>query len=176
MVVRGCNHRKSGIEELTKPSGVTSVLARPPGVSLLSTIIHEGPSWFKSVEVVQNYKEATLTIWFSLFAAPRPVGPEPMTRTSTSLYRYVSVRLVIVLVLWAFYISLPLALLKFLWWEAILDRLYVWDERCNVRRCTMAARVSEERWRWEEEDGGKVRWWCWALVNKNDRPLALPSS
>ena len=27
----------------TKPSGVTSVEARPPGTSLLSTIIHEGP-------------------------------------------------------------------------------------------------------------------------------------
>jgi hypothetical protein len=31
-------------EVLTKPSGVTSVEARPPGVSLESTINHEGPS------------------------------------------------------------------------------------------------------------------------------------
>jgi hypothetical protein len=30
---------------LTKPSGVTSVEARPPGVSLLSTINHDGPSY-----------------------------------------------------------------------------------------------------------------------------------
>jgi hypothetical protein len=29
---------------LTKPSGVVSVEARPPGVSLESTISHEGPS------------------------------------------------------------------------------------------------------------------------------------
>jgi hypothetical protein len=29
---------------LTKPSGVTSVEARPPGVSFASTISHEGPS------------------------------------------------------------------------------------------------------------------------------------
>lgn len=28
---------------LTNPSGVTSVEARPPGVSFESTIIHEGP-------------------------------------------------------------------------------------------------------------------------------------
>jgi len=37
-------------EQLTKPSGVTSVEARPPGVSLESTIIHEGPScqWLAS--------------------------------------------------------------------------------------------------------------------------------
>lgn len=26
------------------------------------------------------------TIWFSLFAAPRPVGPAPITRTSTFLF------------------------------------------------------------------------------------------
>jgi hypothetical protein len=32
-------------EELTKPSGVTSVEAKPPGVSFESTISHEGPSW-----------------------------------------------------------------------------------------------------------------------------------
>lgn len=31
---------------LTKPSGVASVEARPPGVSLESMIIHEGPSCF----------------------------------------------------------------------------------------------------------------------------------
>lgn len=30
---------------LTKPSGVVSVEARPPGIGLESTIIHEGPSW-----------------------------------------------------------------------------------------------------------------------------------
>ena len=29
----------------TKPSGVTSVEARPPGVSLESMIIHDGPSY-----------------------------------------------------------------------------------------------------------------------------------
>ena len=32
-------------ELLTKPSGVTSVEARPPGVVLQSTIIHDGPSY-----------------------------------------------------------------------------------------------------------------------------------
>lgn len=52
----------------TKPSGVTSVEARPPGTSLLSTIIQSGP-----------------LIWFRRLAAPRPVGPAPMTRTSTSI-------------------------------------------------------------------------------------------
>jgi len=36
------NHEK-GIEVRTKPSGVISVLASPPGVSLLSTMSHEGP-------------------------------------------------------------------------------------------------------------------------------------
>jgi hypothetical protein len=30
---------------LTKPSGVTSVEARPPGFSLASMIIHDGPPW-----------------------------------------------------------------------------------------------------------------------------------
>lgn len=30
------------------------------------------------------------TICFSLFAAPRPVGPEPMTRTSTLLQKGIS--------------------------------------------------------------------------------------
>lgn len=30
--------------QLTKPSGVTSVEARPPGTSLESTINHDGPS------------------------------------------------------------------------------------------------------------------------------------
>lgn len=32
------------------------------------------------------------TIWFSRFAAPRPVGPAPMTRTSTSLTKSVNWR------------------------------------------------------------------------------------
>jgi hypothetical protein len=36
--------RIGGGRERTKPSGVMSVEARPPGVSLESTIIHEGPS------------------------------------------------------------------------------------------------------------------------------------
>jgi hypothetical protein len=31
------------VDILTKPSGVQSVEARPPGVSFESTIIHEGP-------------------------------------------------------------------------------------------------------------------------------------
>ena len=35
---------RSSTEKLTKPSGVISVDARPPGVSLESTIIHDGPS------------------------------------------------------------------------------------------------------------------------------------
>ena len=30
---------------LTNPSGVVSVDASPPGISLQSTIIHDGPSW-----------------------------------------------------------------------------------------------------------------------------------
>jgi hypothetical protein len=62
-----------GWKVLTKPSGVTSVEARPPGTSLESTINHD---WSLS--------------WFRRFAAPRPVGPAPMTRTSTSLYTMVS--------------------------------------------------------------------------------------
>jgi len=33
------------IEAHTKPSLVTSVEARPPGISLASTINHEGPFW-----------------------------------------------------------------------------------------------------------------------------------
>lgn len=61
------------VKLLTKPSGVTSVEARPPGTSLESTIIHD---WSLS--------------WFRRFAAPRPVGPAPMTRTSTSLCTVVS--------------------------------------------------------------------------------------
>jgi hypothetical protein len=61
------------VKLLTKPSGVTSVEARPPGISLESTINQD---WSLS--------------WFRRFAAPRPVGPAPMTRTSTSLYTMVS--------------------------------------------------------------------------------------
>lgn len=38
---------------LTNPSGVTSVEARPPGVSLESIIIHEGPSC-----------EGQLSVWY----------------------------------------------------------------------------------------------------------------
>ena len=33
----------AALARLTKPSGVMSVEARPPGTSLLSTIIHDGP-------------------------------------------------------------------------------------------------------------------------------------
>jgi hypothetical protein len=36
------------LETRTNPSGVTSVEARPPGVLLQSTIIHEGPFWNRS--------------------------------------------------------------------------------------------------------------------------------
>jgi hypothetical protein len=36
--------RGEGARRLTKPSGVTSVEARPPGVALESIIIHDGPS------------------------------------------------------------------------------------------------------------------------------------
>lgn len=37
--------RGEGAGRLTKPSGVTSVEARPPGVSLESIINHDGPSY-----------------------------------------------------------------------------------------------------------------------------------
>ena len=46
--------------ELTKPSGVVSVEARPPGVSLESTISHEGPSWGRvSTAVSGGMQQAT---------------------------------------------------------------------------------------------------------------------
>lgn len=61
-----CLRKRNG---LTKPSGVTSVEARPPAFSLESTI----------------NQEAALT-WCRRFAAPRPVGPAPITRTSTLLF------------------------------------------------------------------------------------------
>lgn len=32
--------------------------------------------------------DGQLTIWFSLLAAPRPVGPAPMTKISTELGRF----------------------------------------------------------------------------------------
>ena len=38
-----CSERGASRGARTKPSGVTSVEARPPGISLLSIIIHEGP-------------------------------------------------------------------------------------------------------------------------------------
>jgi len=39
---------KLGNATPTKPSGVTSVEARPPGVSFASMIIHDGPSYTES--------------------------------------------------------------------------------------------------------------------------------
>jgi hypothetical protein len=101
----------------TKPSGVTSVEARPPGISLESIINQEGPSY--SIELVESDSRGTppsnplfffraegeiftaefttmksreegLTIWLRRLAAPKPVGPAPMTRTSTVLGEAVS--------------------------------------------------------------------------------------
>ena len=43
LVISICLKSRAG-RGRTKPSGVTSVEARPPGTSLLSIIIHEGPS------------------------------------------------------------------------------------------------------------------------------------
>lgn len=60
-------HRKKQ-DWLTNPSAVTSVEARPPGVAFESMISHDGPS-----------------IWLRRLAAPRPVGPLPIIRTSTLL-------------------------------------------------------------------------------------------
>lgn len=42
---RSALRRWNGTGRLTKPSGVTSVEARPPGVSFESMIIHDGPFW-----------------------------------------------------------------------------------------------------------------------------------
>jgi hypothetical protein len=42
--------------------------------------------WPWSVEL-QRLLRVALTIWLSRLAAPRPVGPAPMTRTSTDLSR-----------------------------------------------------------------------------------------
>lgn len=52
----------------TKPSGVVSVVARPPGLSLQSTSSHDGPA-----------------SWCRRLAAPKPVGPAPMMRMSIVL-------------------------------------------------------------------------------------------
>src|SRR5271154_1976186 len=70
----------------TKPSLVTSVEARPPGVSFESRIIHDGPSLSWSVRA-SVLRDMALTIWLSRLAAPRPVGPAPITSTSTDLSR-----------------------------------------------------------------------------------------
>jgi hypothetical protein len=61
-----------------------SVDARPPGVLLQSTIIHEGPFCGRSAFASKEAREAR-TMWFRRFAAPMPVGPAPMTSTSTLL-------------------------------------------------------------------------------------------
>ena len=42
--IRDCSSHSQRRVQLTKPSGVTSVEASPPGVLFASTIIHEGPS------------------------------------------------------------------------------------------------------------------------------------
>ena len=63
---------------------MVSVEARPPGFSLESIISHEGPFYFE----VSNASDAGQwmhTIWFKRLAAPRPVGPAPITSTSTLL-------------------------------------------------------------------------------------------
>jgi len=88
-------HVRTSFVALTKPSGVTSVEARPPAFSLESMIIHEGPFYRELVIQMQNSEPNSkithkLTMWFRRLAAPSPVGPAPMTRTSTSLPQAVS--------------------------------------------------------------------------------------
>ena len=46
---------------LTKPSGVTSVEARPPGISLESTISHEGPSLDCSASLMEKDQKQKAT-------------------------------------------------------------------------------------------------------------------
>lgn len=66
--------------------------ARPPALSPESTINHEGP-FCASLVSRRSFGLATAsywgtgerTMWLRRLAAPRPVGPMPMTRTSTLL-------------------------------------------------------------------------------------------
>lgn len=65
--------------------------ARPPALSPESTISHEGPfyawlvsRWSIELATARRWGEEH-TMWLRRLAAPRPVGPMPMTRTSTLL-------------------------------------------------------------------------------------------
>lgn len=66
--------------------------ARPPAFSPESTINHEGPFCASLVSglsfwlaTVKYWGAREHTMWLRRLAAPRPVGPMPMTRTSTLL-------------------------------------------------------------------------------------------
>lgn len=66
--------------------------ARPPALSPESTISHEGPFYAllvsrRSLEIAtaRHWRRGERTMWLRRLAAPRPVGPMPMTRTSTLL-------------------------------------------------------------------------------------------
>lgn len=66
--------------------------ARPPAFSPESTINHEGPFYGSLVSglsfglaAVNYWGARERTMWLRRLAAPRPVGPMPMTRTSTLL-------------------------------------------------------------------------------------------
>lgn len=64
--------------------------ARPPAFSPESTISHEGPFYAYLVSRLSLWARDGValerTMWLRRLAAPRPVGPMPMTRTSTLLY------------------------------------------------------------------------------------------
>lgn len=68
--------------------------ARPPALSPESTISHEGPFYTSLVSARSLWarrrrgigtRGGGRTMWLRRLAAPRPVGPMPMTRTSTLL-------------------------------------------------------------------------------------------
>lgn len=57
-------HAPGGREALTKPSGVTSVPARPPALSEESTINHDGPFYSRRLKKKKNSLEVA---WYASF-------------------------------------------------------------------------------------------------------------
>ena len=94
------------------------------------------------------------TICFSLFAAPRPVGPDPMTRTSTLLdlgQHGIQCSNCVEAVT---YISLPLALLRLRWWVlgplASLEGVLGMVKRCLWYNRDVYYAPRTVQWRCEE--------------------------